>query len=146
MDENENLFPPLNVQAVAISPQSIEVRWTDWHLKQDEPIPDDRLYTVQYSTSEMSSDEYLYKNSTVRNVIISNLKPNTLYDFSVKLVIGTRYSDWSMTSSQMTMEASPAPRDVGIKSDPNEQSNVIISWKAPNYSLISGNLVYLLIL
>ena len=33
LGENENLFPPLNVQAVAISPHSIEVRWTDWHLK-----------------------------------------------------------------------------------------------------------------
>lgn len=86
----------------------------------------------------MSSDEYLHKNSSARNVIISNLRPNTLYDFSVRLVIGTRNSDWSMTSSQMTMEASPAPRDVGIKSDLNEPSNVIISWKAPNYSLISG--------
>lgn len=141
LGENENLFPPLNVQAVAISPQSIEVRWTDWHLKQDESIPDDRYYTVQYSTNEMSSDEYLFKNSTERNVIISNLNANTLYDFAVRLVIGSRKSDWSMTSSQMTMESSPAPRDIRIKSDPDNPSNVIINWKAPNYSLISGYVI-----
>ena len=140
LGEHENLFPPLNVQAVAISPQSIEVRWTDWHLKQGEAIPDDRHYEVQYSTNEMSSAEYLYKNSSERNLIISNLKPDTLYDFSVRLVIVTRKSDWSMTSSQMTMESSPAPRDIKIKSDPEQPSNAIISWQAPNYSLISGKL------
>ncbi len=138
LDENENLFPPLNVQAVAISPHSIEVRWTDWHLKQDETIPDDRFYTVQYSTSEMSSESYLYRNASERNVIVSNLKANTLYDFAVRLVIGVRKSDWSMTTSQMTMESSPAPRDIRIKSDPDEPSNVIITWEAPNYSLING--------
>jgi len=136
--DNENLFPPLNVQAVAISPHSIEVRWTDWHLKQDEAIPDDRFYTVQYSTAEMSSESYLYRNASERNVIVSNLKANTLYDFAVRLVIGARKSDWSMTTSQMTMESSPAPRDIRIRSDPDDPSNVVINWEAPNYSLING--------
>ena len=106
LGENEKLFPPLNVQAVAISPHSVEVRWTDWHLKQDETIPDDRFYTIQYNTAEMSLEEYQYLNSTERNMIVTNLKPSTLYDFSVKLVIGARKSDWSMTTSQMTMESS----------------------------------------
>lgn len=94
------------MQAVAISPHSIEVRWTDWHLKQEEAIPDDRYYTVQYSTAEMSSENHSFVNSTERNVIVSNLNADTLYDFAVRLVIGMRKSDWSMTTSQMTMESS----------------------------------------
>lgn len=129
----------MNVQALVISPQSIEIRWTDWHLKPEDTIPDDRHYLIRYNVAETSNTKYKYKNSTDRNVIISDLKPNTLYDFAVKLVIGGRESDWSMTSSQMTMEASPAPRDINIKSDPISPSSVIISWLAPNYTSISGD-------
>lgn len=106
LGENEKLFPPLNVQGVAISPQSIELSWTDWHLKPEESIPDDRHYMVRYNIADLSNAKYKHKNSTERKLILSDLKPNTLYDFSVRLVIGSRESDWSMTSSQMTMESS----------------------------------------
>lgn len=106
LEENDKLFPPLNVQAVAISPHSVEVRWTDWHLKQDETIPDDRFYTIRYNVADVSLEKHQYLNSNERSVIVSNLKPNTLYDFSIKLAIGSRKSDWSMTTSQMTMESS----------------------------------------
>ena len=136
LGENENLFPPLNVQAVAISSQSIEVRWTDWHLKPEEQIPDDRIYTVRYNIADNS--KYKFKNASERNVIITDLKPNTLYDFSVRLVINRRESDWSMTTSQMTMETSPAPSDINIISDPSSPNNVVISWVAPNLPLNSG--------
>ncbi len=105
LGENENLFPPLNVQSVVISPQSIELKWTDWHLKPEETIPDDRYYSIRYNIAEMSNAKYKFKNSTERNVILTDLKPNTLYDFSVRLVLGSRESDWSMTTSQMTMES-----------------------------------------
>lgn len=106
-----------------MSSDSIELRWTDWHLKPDESIPDDRYYTVRYcvaqsdssssSSSEISNNNinnhhetvYKFKNSTERSVIVNDLIAGTLYDFSVKLIIGTRESDWSMTTSQMTMEA-----------------------------------------
>jgi hypothetical protein len=37
-------------------------------------------------------------------ITINDLKSNTLYDFAVKLVIAGRESDWSLTTSQMTME------------------------------------------
>ncbi len=136
--ENENLFPPLNLQAVAISSQSIELKWTDWHLKPDELIPDDRFYSIRFNVAENSNSKYFYRNSTERNIIISELKPNTLYDFAVKLIIGRRESDWSMTSSQMTMELSPAPNNITIKSDSVSPTDVIITWTAPNYSLNSG--------
>lgn len=91
---------------MVISPQSIEVKWTDWHLKPEEQIPDDRHYLIRYNIADMSNAKYKYKNASERNVIINDLKSNTLYDFAVRLVIGIRESDWSMTSSQMTMESS----------------------------------------
>lgn len=93
------------MQSVVISPQSIELKWTDWHLKPEETIPDDRYYSIRYNIAEMSNAKYKFKNSTERNVILTDLKPNTLYDFSVRLVLGSRESDWSMTTSQMTMES-----------------------------------------
>ncbi len=135
LGENENLFPPLNVQAVAISPYSVEIRWTDWHLKPEEPIPDDRNYIIRYNIADTSNNpKYKYKNATDRNAIVSDLKPNTLYDFAVKLAIGKRESDWSMTTSQMTMELSPAPRDIQIRNDPNSATSLILSWLPPTTS------------
>ena len=105
MGENENLFPPLNVHATSLSPESIQIDWTDWHLKPEDDIPDDRHYLVRYNI-EKSNAKYQFRNSSERNLIITDLKPNTLYDFAVRLVIGRRESDWSMTTSQMTMELS----------------------------------------
>lgn len=109
-------------------------------MKPEEQIPDDRIYLVRYNIADMSNAKYKFRNATERNVIISDLKANTLYDFSVRLVISRRESDWSMTTSQMTMETSPAPSDLNIKSDPNSPSNVIITWLAPNLPSNSGNL------
>ena len=105
LGENENLFPPLNVHATSLSPESIQIDWTDWHLKPDEEIPDDRYYLIRYNI-EKSNAKYQFRNASERNLVITDLKPNTLYDFSVRLVIGRRESDWSMTTSQMTMELS----------------------------------------
>lgn len=36
----------------------------------------------------------------------------------------------------------PAPRDIRIKSDPENPTNVVIRWLAPNYSLITGKNCY----
>lgn len=167
-----------------MSSDSIELRWTDWHLKPEESIPDDRYYSVRYcvaqsDSSSSSSSEinnvnnhhetvYKFKNSTERSVIVNDLIAGTLYDFSVKLVIGTRESDWSMTTSQMTMEAgeifdkircllietylwfcdyfqlfnyilkAPAPRSIRIKSDPNSPTTVILTWMAPKQTNSGG--------
>ncbi|RNA29665.1 neogenin isoform X5 [Brachionus plicatilis] len=133
LSHSENLFPPLNVQAVAISSRAIEVRWTDWHLRPDESIVDDRVYTVRYRiVADLAKAKFMYKNATERNVIINDLMANTLYDFAVRLVANGRESPWSMTTSQMTMEASPAPTQINIQSDPTSSGNVIITWKAPN--------------
>ena len=148
------------MQAFTISPESIEIRWTDFHLKQEEVIPDDRYYSIRYNVNDMSNEKYKFRNATERNAIISDLKSNTLYDFAVQVVIGRRQSEWSMTTSQMTMETSlanqsfvwykifftklrlftqgPAPREIRIRSDPKLPTSVIINWLSPNYSSISG--------
>jgi neogenin len=132
LSETDTLFPPLNVQAVGMSPYSVEVRWTDWHLKPDEAIADERYYLVRYNVADTyNNPKYKYKNATERSVIVSDLRPNTLYDFAVKLVIGKRESDWSMTTSQMSMELSPAPRDIQIKNEANSATSVVLSWLAP---------------
>jgi hypothetical protein len=139
LGENENLFPPLNVHATSLSPDSIQIDWTDWHLKPSEPIPDDRHYLVRYAitekTTQSKANKYQYRNSSARTLSVTGLKDNTLYDFAVRLVIGRRESDWSMTTSQMTQELSPAPRNISIESDVTNPANLILSWLAPTVSL-----------
>ena len=67
------------------------------------------LFNLDLYNIEKSNAKYQFRNSSERNLIITELKPNTLYDFAVRLVIGRRESDWSMTTSQMTMELSRIP-------------------------------------
>lgn len=147
LSDSEFLFPPLNLQAQTISQHIIELSWIDWHLRNNEDIPDDRFYKIRYSLSSSNDQlqlKYKYKNSTERRIQLDDLKPDTLYDFAVKLIAGKRESEWSMTTSQMTMEAikGSIPIDIKLKSDFNQNSiekkyiNIVISWKM---SLINNN-------
>lgn len=44
-------------------------------------------------------------NTTSLNYMVTGLKPNTLYEFSVMLTRGRRTSTWSMTAQGTTFEA-----------------------------------------
>lgn len=45
-------------------------------------------------------------NTTSLNHMVTGLKPNTLYEFSVMLTRGRRTSTWSMTAQGTTFETS----------------------------------------
>lgn len=49
-------------------------------------------------------------NTTSLNFMVTGLKPNTLYEFSVMLTRGRRTSTWSMTAQGTTFETSRSTR------------------------------------
>lgn len=50
-------------------------------------VTDNRYYVVRYTSHHHSSNvRYKYHNATDLNCMINDLKPNTLYEFTVKLV------------------------------------------------------------
>lgn len=108
--ETNNLIPPIGLKANVISPNSIEVSWTDnslldfdvlhftlnwnffyyalvnfYNLLQPN-VNDERLYIVRYNAYAPGNEKYKYTNTTDLSCIVNDLKPNTLYEFTVKLV------------------------------------------------------------
>lgn len=65
--------------------------------------------------------------------MIDDLKPNTNYEFSVKLVKGLHDSPWSMVVTNKTWEIPPntAPRDLQVRAVEKDSQIVELSWQAP---------------
>lgn len=126
---------PVGLRALPMSGSSIVVYWTDTTLGKSQHVKDNRFYTVRYSTT--GSTRYRYHNTTDLNCMIGDLKPNTQYEFEVKVVKGRRESLWSMSVLNSTMTAAPAspPRDLRVKIlDDKTPLSVFLSWQSPKHS------------
>ncbi|XP_050527006.1 neogenin isoform X2 [Daktulosphaira vitifoliae] len=145
--ETNNLIPPIGLKANVISPNAIEVSWTDNSLLDfDSNVNDERLYIIRYNAYAPGNEKYKYSNTTDLSCIINDLKPNTQYEFTVKLVKGQFESEWSMLVSNNTKEAKPAspPRDLtAIKIDDKPQM-ITLNWQPPKYS--NGQIVAYIVL
>lgn len=81
------LLPPVGLKVRVWSPTSVILDWTDNTLSKSQYIKDNRFYLVKYREEKGKRDRYI--NSSSLSILIDDLKPNTLYDFSVALVKGT---------------------------------------------------------
>lgn len=80
------LLPPVGLKVRVWSPTSVILDWTDNTLSKSQYIRDNRYYIVKYREEKGKKDRYI--NSTSLSILIDDLKPNTMYDFSVALVKG----------------------------------------------------------
>ena len=102
-------MPPVGVRAVIDSPTSVLLSWSDTAL-----LPpggalwgggDNRYYTVRYNP-KLSRSKPRLLNVTDLWVRVDDLKVDTDYEFSVKVVKGQRQSAWSLSVFNRTREAS----------------------------------------
>uniref|UniRef100_A0A7E4V648 Neogenin-like protein n=1 Tax=Panagrellus redivivus TaxID=6233 RepID=A0A7E4V648_PANRE len=122
---------PLGVRAETESSSSIRVSWTD---------PTDvfnPFYTARYSSKADNNGLQRFVNTSENEVVISDLRPNLLYEFAVKLVESPH---WSMAVSNRTAPAPPssAPRDLTI-TPPSKMKfvdphTVTLHWQPPKYA------------
>jgi neogenin len=66
--------------------------------------------------------------------MIDDLKPNTQYEFAVKVVKNRRESTWSMSVLNTTQEAAPSspPRDLTVVPSTNDDPTLInLHWQPP---------------
>lgn len=101
------LATPTGLRVIIISPTSAVVSWRDVSLRKGKMATDRRYYIVRYMPTDIlglsrSKPPYKHINSTVPNVIINNLKPNTMYEFSVKVVRNRLSSGWSLVVMNKT--------------------------------------------
>ncbi|XP_067629929.1 neogenin isoform X6 [Eurosta solidaginis] len=135
---------PVGLRAITMSSSSIVVYWIDTTLSKNQHVTDNRHYTVRYGIS--SSSRYRYHNTTDLNCMINDLRPNTQYEFAVKVVKGRRESAWSMSvlnTTYQNVQITP-PRELTVRPDEQNPQNVILKWLPPKHSLgqITGYNIY----
>ncbi|XP_022254822.1 neogenin-like, partial [Limulus polyphemus] len=141
------MLPPVGLKAIVLSPTTVVLYWTDTTLTQNQIITDSRFYTVRYTpfSYEAHSKSKFY-NSTDLNCMIDDLKPNTQYEFSVKVVLGQQESTWSMSAFNTTQEAAPSspPRDLTLVPSEDESTVVNLHWQPPKQpnGLITGYVIF----
>ncbi len=96
------MIPPVGLKATVLSPNTIVVTWSDATLGRNQRIIDNRFYTIRYNPRNARRNKLI--NSTDLNVHIDDLKPNTEYEFKVKVIKGRRQSTWSMSVFNKTLE------------------------------------------
>ncbi|XP_017838643.1 neogenin isoform X2 [Drosophila busckii] len=126
---------PVGLRATTMSSSSIVVHWTDTMLSKNELPNDNRHYTVSYGM--LGSNRYRYHNTTQLHTEINDLRPNTQYEFAVKVVKGRSESAWSMSVSNVTYQNVPVspPRELSVRQDDQNPYNIIVQWLPPRHTV-----------
>ncbi|XP_067351865.1 neogenin 1a isoform X8 [Channa argus] len=140
------MMPPVGVQASVLSHDTIKVTWADNSLPKNQKITDNRFYTVRWKTNIPANTKVKMANTTSLSHMVTGLKPNTLYEFSVMVTKGRRTSTWSMTAQGTTFETIPSssPKDVTVVSKENKPRTIIVNWQPPSEAngKITGYIIY----
>uniref|UniRef100_A0A0N5BT57 Down syndrome cell adhesion molecule-like protein Dscam2 n=1 Tax=Strongyloides papillosus TaxID=174720 RepID=A0A0N5BT57_STREA len=123
---------PTYVTSETLSATSIKVSWSEENINVFNPE-----YSVKYFSRSDVNGEVKYVKSTENEVEIEGLRPNTVYEFAVRLVGSTK---WSAPTSNKTMSAPPssAPQDLTIIPPSQdhrgaEPNSVTLNWQPPKY-------------
>uniref|UniRef100_A0A8D0BW31 Neogenin n=1 Tax=Salvator merianae TaxID=96440 RepID=A0A8D0BW31_SALMN len=140
------MMPPVGVQASILSHDTIRITWADNSLPKNQKVSDARYYTVRWKTNIPANTKYKTANTTTLNFLVTGLKPNTLYEFSVMVTKGRRSSTWSMTAHGTTFELVPTspPKDVTVVSKEGKPRTIIVNWQPPSEAngKITGYIIY----
>ncbi|XP_052840223.1 neogenin isoform X7 [Drosophila gunungcola] len=144
VDAPTPLEVPVGLRAITMSSSSIVVYWIDTMLNKNQHVTDNRHYTVSYGIT--GSNRYRYHNTSDLNCMINDLRPNTQYEFAVKVVKGRRESSWSMSVLNSTYQNVPVtpPREVTVRLDELNPPTVIVQWIPPKHTVgqITGYNIY----
>ncbi|KAM9066394.1 neogenin isoform 7-T7 [Sarcophilus harrisii] len=140
------MMPPVGVQASILSHDTIRITWADNSLPKHQKITDSRYYTVRWKTNIPANTKYKTANATTLSYLVTGLKPNTLYEFSVMVTKGRRSSTWSMTAHGTTFELVPTspPKDVTVVSKEGKPRTIIVNWQPPSEAngKVTGYIIY----
>ena len=130
------LVPPVGLHAIVLSSTTVVLTWVDSTLPRNQLITDSRYYIVRYTSRaslKVDRPKHNYRNSTDLNCMLDDLRPNTEYEFTVKVVKGSRQSPWSLVVYNNTQEAAPEspPRDLAVIGHKGDSTTVSLTWLPP---------------
>ncbi|KAF0031299.1 hypothetical protein F2P81_015854 [Scophthalmus maximus] len=91
-DTSTPMIPPVGVQAVALSSDSVRVSWADNSMTKNQKSSEVRYYSVKWKTSYSTSGKYKSADTTALSHTVTGLKPNTMYEFAVMVTKGRKSS------------------------------------------------------
>ncbi|KAJ8007460.1 hypothetical protein DPEC_G00117730 [Dallia pectoralis] len=145
-DSSTPMIPPVGVQAVALTPDSVRVSWADNSMTKNQKTTEVRYYSVKWKTSYSTSGKFKSADTTALSHTVTGLKPNTMYEFAVMVTKGRKSSTWSMTAHATTYEAAPSssPKDLTVISREGRPRAILISWQPPMEAngRITGYILY----
>ncbi|XP_037548460.1 netrin receptor DCC [Nematolebias whitei] len=104
-DTSTPMIPPVGVQAIALSSDSVRVSWADNSMTKNQKSSEIRYYSVKWKSSFSTGGKFKSADTTALSHTVTSLKPNTMYEFAVMATIGRKSSTWSMTAHATTYEA-----------------------------------------
>uniref|UniRef100_A0A0N4Z2C6 Down syndrome cell adhesion molecule-like protein Dscam2 n=1 Tax=Parastrongyloides trichosuri TaxID=131310 RepID=A0A0N4Z2C6_PARTI len=129
---NENGVPSY-VTAETLSATAIKISWSEENINVFNPE-----YTVKYFSRADANGDSKYINTGENEIEIEGLRPNTVYEFNVRLVGSPK---WSNPASNKTMSAPPssAPQDLTIipinhNNKGQSYNSVLLNWQPPTYA------------
>lgn len=83
-DTSTPMIPPVGVQAVALSSDSVRVSWADNSMTKNQKASEVRYYSVKWKTSYSTSGKYKVIRKTVNKILQTIWKnPATVHDLQV---------------------------------------------------------------
>ena len=104
-------MPPVGLKATVLSATTIVLTWSDNTLGRTQKVTDNRIYNIRYMPrsgggATAPNRRHKYVNSTSLNIHLEDLKPDTEYEFAVRIYKGRRESTWSLSVFNRTKEMS----------------------------------------
>ncbi|CAC5396232.1 unnamed protein product [Mytilus coruscus] len=94
------LTPPVNIRADIVRDNTAFVTWRDVDAAD---ATERRLYSVRYRQLVAGTEsQYTIVNTTAQQVYITGLSQGQQYEFSVKVIQGTKFSLWSISAYNTT--------------------------------------------
>ncbi|XP_077328079.1 phosphatidylinositol phosphatase PTPRQ isoform X3 [Lithobates pipiens] len=127
--------PPQNINAVATSPQSINISWSGPAI-----ITGPTSYLINISTVSGAdySKEFVRWNNESKSIVVTDLKPFTSYSIIITAFTGDLESAFTEGKSSdtviaTTLEAAPndPPKNITIEKIPNEVTKVQMTFIPP---------------
>lgn len=91
---------PERVSANTLSSSTIYLHWYDPSLGRDQLIRDSRFYTIRFYSYGLGQYEYL--NTTELRAQVTRLRPDTEYEFNVRVNDPPYLSEWSENTRNRT--------------------------------------------
>ncbi|XP_050955350.1 protogenin B [Labeo rohita] len=128
------LPPPDHIDAKANSSSAVSLSWGRPAFSSGKPVS----YSVRYGpVSPSDASTVRYVQTTEQTVMVTGLRPNTRYEFSVRLHMDQMSSPWSATVYQRTLLEAPSSPPLSVRVSLIEDDTALVSWKQPDQPNLS---------